>query len=71
MASRKVLLPRCLAWMGLLSDIMDEPKPEYFSQALAIWARWSEKAIHDPKEEDKDEMLEVTKILGLWLSYSF
>ena len=62
LASRKVLLARCLAWMGLLSDNSDEPKNEYFSQALSIWTRWSEK-IDNPKEE-KDEIIEVTRILG-------
>jgi hypothetical protein len=63
-ASRKSLLARCLAWMGLLSDNTDEPNNEYFSQSLSIWTRWSEKVILDPKEDNKDEILEVTKILG-------
>ena len=69
--SRKVLLARCLAWMGLLSDNTDEPKNEYFSQALSIWTRWSEKIIDNPKEEDKDEMIEVTRILGKHNSSQF
>lgn len=64
MWSRKTLLARILAWMGFLSDSTDEPKVEYFSQALSIWSRWAEKLLPDPKEEDKDEMTEVTKILG-------
>jgi tetratricopeptide (TPR) repeat protein len=50
--------------MGLLSDNTDSPKQELFSQALAIWSRWSEKVIHEPGEQDKDELLEVSKILG-------
>jgi len=65
MWSWKQLLARILAWLGLLSDSTDEPKVEYFSQALSIWTRWVEKVLPQPKEEDKDEMLEVTKILGL------
>jgi hypothetical protein len=49
--------------MGLLSDNTGEPKNEYFSQALSIWTRWSEKIIDNPKEE-KTEIIEVTRILG-------
>jgi hypothetical protein len=64
LATRKVLLARCLAWMGLLSDNSDSLKNEYFSQALSIWTRWSEKIIDNSKEDDKDEIIEVTRILG-------
>lgn len=61
---RKALLTRCLVWIALLSDNTDDPKTEYFSQALAIWTRWSEKVVHDSKEEDEQEIVEVTRILG-------
>jgi hypothetical protein len=67
MGSRKMLLARILAWMGFLADSTDEPKVEYFQQALSIWTHWSEKLFPKPKEEDKDEMTEVTKILGACL----
>jgi hypothetical protein len=49
--------------MGLLSYNTDEPKNEYFSQALSIWTRLSEKVLQEPKEENKDEMLEIIGIL--------
>lgn len=57
-------MARCLSWMGLLSDANDNPKNEYLSQALAIWTRWSEKAIHDSRDVDKNEMADVVKVLG-------
>ena len=72
MWSRKQLLARILAWMGFLADSTEEPRVEYFSQALSIWTRWVEKLLPEPKEEDEHEMLEVTKILGLepaWPSF--
>jgi hypothetical protein len=62
--SRKLLLARCLAWVGLLHDFTDSPKNEYFSEALAIWTRWIDKLIHDPKEENRDGMIEVAHFLG-------
>ena len=65
--SRKALLARCLVWMALLSDNTDNPKGEYFPQALAIWTRWSDKIMRDPKEQDKDEIVEVAEILGICL----
>jgi separase len=49
--------------MGLLSE---SSKNESFSQALAIWSRWSDKAIADTtKETDKEEMKQVAMILGI------
>jgi uncharacterized protein YyaL (SSP411 family) len=56
--------------MGLLSDTTSTSNNEYFAQALAIWSHWSEKAIHDAKDADKPELLEVTKILGNPLHHS-
>jgi len=50
--------------MALLSDQTDQPKQEYFSQALSIWTRWSEKVITDPTPDNLQEMSEVAKILG-------
>jgi hypothetical protein len=54
--------------MGLLSDVTDTPKNEYLSQALAIWSRWSDKAIHDATDADRSEMADVVKILGTILN---
>jgi hypothetical protein len=63
--SRKMITARCLAWMGLLCHNVDDPKNEYFSQALTIWSRWFEKASQDLKEEDKTEVRGIIKILGI------
>jgi len=50
--------------MGLLSNNVDDPKNEFFAQALAIWSRWSDKAINDPKERDQEELTSLVKTLG-------
>jgi hypothetical protein len=54
--------------MGLLADNTDSPKQDFFSQALAIWSRWSEKTLHEPKEEETSELNELTSILGFIIS---
>lgn len=64
MGIRKTLLARILVWMGFLADSTDSPKIEYFSQAVSIWSRWAEKSLPEPKDEDKHEMTEITKILS-------
>jgi len=51
--------------MGLLSESTDNPKNECFAQALSIWTRWFEKVNHEAKEEDKAEIGDITKILGI------
>jgi hypothetical protein len=46
---------------------MENPKNECLSQALAIWIRWSDKAIHDAADADRSEMADIVKVLGISL----
>ena len=54
--------------MGFLADNTDSPKQDFFSQALAIWSRWSEKTLNERKEEETNELDELTSILGFIIS---
>ena len=63
---RKLVLARCLGWIGLISENTENPKSECFAQALSIWSRWFEKVSQDAKSEDKDEMSRIVKVLGMF-----
>lgn len=65
--SKKLLLARCLTWLGLL-QASTNCDTVFIPEALVIWTRWSDKFVNEQKQEDTDEAVEVVKILG---SYAF